>query len=281
VGVVRDCGPGVTQVSEDDRVVLSWIKGPGIEAGGCKYDWDGRTVNAGGVTTFQNMAVVSENRLAKLIGNIQDSHAVMLGCALPTGIGAVVNVARLGPGDTVAIFGAGGVGQSAIFGALAAGCATIIAVDPNAARRDVALKVGATHAVDPTAGDVCEQIAAIVGGGLDAAIEASGVPAVMEQAGSVVRAQGGRVVVIGNARAGSLLSVDPGYFNQGKSLLGTWGGDYKPERDYPRYARLLASDRIDVSPLLSAPYGLSDINAALDDLESGRVVRPLIKLSSG
>jgi len=102
----------------------------------------------------------------------------------------------------------------------------------------------------------------------------------MLQAMQAVRQQGGRAVVCGNAHVGTTVNIDPRLFNAGKSLMGTWGGDSVPERDYPRYARLLMAGKLNVEPLLSKPYKLADINIALDDLEAGRVGRPLIDMSA-
>jgi len=122
-------------------------------------------------------------------------------------------------------------------------------------------------------------IRAILPQGADAAVEATGLPTVMEQALKSVRQQGGRAVVIGNARYGAQLTLDPGLFNQGKSLMGTWGGDAVPDRDYARFGRLLAAARFDVRALLSQPYRLDQASQALDDLAEGRVGRPLIDMS--
>ena len=108
-GTVLECGSAVTKVKPGDKVVLSWIRCSGIEAGGAVYDWDGRRVNAGGVTTFQRHAVVSENRLTLLPADLPMEHAVLLGCAAPTGMGSVVNVLRVLPGESVA-----GVRQPAV-----------------------------------------------------------------------------------------------------------------------------------------------------------------------
>ena len=110
------------------------------------------------------------------------------------------------------------------------------------------------------------------------AVEATGIPDVIDQAGQAVRPQGGKVVVIGNAKHGEKLTLNPGFFNQGKSLLGTWGGDSMPDRDYPRYGRLLSMSRFAIRDLLSKPYSLGQINDALSDLASGIVGRPLIDM---
>ena len=278
-GFVVDIGAGVTRAKPGDAVVLSWIKGGGIEAGGCVYGWDGKRVNAGGVTTFQRHAVVSENRLTLVPAGLPLDVAILLGCAAPTGMGAVFNVLAVRPGQSIAIFGTGGIGLNSCMAAAFAGAMPIIGIDPNAARRALALSHGATHALDPTAGDVIAEIKQIVGAaGVDVAVEATGLPAVMAQAVGATCVQGGKTVIIGNARAGQTLSLNPTLFNQGKSMLGTWGGDSVPDRDYGRFGRLLASDRFDFRGLLSRPYALAETDQALQDLADGRVGRPLIDM---
>jgi S-(hydroxymethyl)glutathione dehydrogenase/alcohol dehydrogenase len=278
-GTVLEVGSAVTKVKAGDKVVLSWIRGTGIEAGGAVYDWDGKRVNAGGVTTFQRHALVSENRLTLLPAGLSMELAVLLGCAAPTGMGAVVNVLRALPGESVVVFGTGGIGLNAVMAASMAGAVPVIGVDPNPQRRALALAYGATHVIDPNAGDPVAELKKILPQGADAAVEATGLPAVMEQALKAVRQQGGRAVVIGNAKYGAQLTLDPGLFNQGKSLLGTWGGDAVPDRDYARFGRLLGAARFDVRALLSAPYRLDQASQALDDLAEGRVGRPLIDMA--
>jgi S-(hydroxymethyl)glutathione dehydrogenase/alcohol dehydrogenase len=279
VGRVLEIGDGVTTVSRDDRVVLSWLRGPGLEAGGTKYRCNDRDVNAGSVTTFQRITVASENRLSRIPDGIAPQHAIMLGCALPTGFGCVVNTGRAKAGDSVAVFGAGGIGLSAIMSAAAIGCAPIIAVDVFQDKLALAMNGGATHGIDPRQQDSVAQIRALTGGkGVDLAIEAVGNVQVMRAALECVHVQGGRAVIAGNAPAGDLLSFSPAQLNQGKSLLGTWGGDCDPARDFPILADLIRARKIDVTPLLSRPYALTEINTVLDDLEAGRVGRPLIDM---
>lgn len=278
-GTVVDTGSAVTKVKQGDQVVLSWIKAGGIDAGGAVYRWNGRDVNAGGVTTFARHAVVSENRLTHLGQGVSPRQGIMLGCALPTGLGAVFNTLEARPGQSIAVFGCGGIGSSALMAARVSGCVPVIAVDTLPMKLELAGKLGASHCVDATNGDVVQHIRDICPGGVDLAVEATGVPAVMRQALECVRGQGGRAVVVGNAPHGSRIDIDPRLFNDGKSLLGTWGGDSQPDRDYPRFTRLMASGGIDVSPLLSAPYRLEDINSAIDDLEAGRIGRPVIDMN--
>ena len=278
-GTVIDTGSEVTKVKPGDKVVLSWIRGTGIEAGGTIYDWDGKRVNSGGVTTFQRHAVVSENRLTMVPKGLALDVAVLLGCAAPTGMGAIFNVLNVKAGNSVVVYGTGGIGLNAIMASALVGGGPIIGVDPNATRRDLARAFGATHVIDPAAGETPAQIKAIAPQGIDVAVEATGNPEVMAAAIAITRPRGGRAVVIGNARHDAVFTISPSVFNEGKSLLGTWGGDSVPDRDYANYGRVLCSNRFPVRQLLSAPYRLEDINQALDDLRTGKVARPLIDMS--
>ena len=277
-GAVLEVGPGVTRVKCGDKVVLSWIKGGGIEAGGCVYGWNGRKVNAGAVTTFQRHAIASENRLTLVPANLPMDIAILLGCATPTGMGAIFNVLNAKSGQSVAIFGTGGIGLNACMGAVFAGAAVVIGVDPSPVRREMARRSGASHVIDPLGTDVIAEIKKVVPQGVDLAVEATGIPMVMEQAINATRARGGRAVVIGNAKHGARLALDPGVFNQGKSLMGTWGGDSVPDRDYARFGALLASGKFPVRDLLSRPYRLAEVDKALRDLASGTAGRPLIDM---
>ena len=280
VGRVVETGADVTRVKPGDVVVMSWLKAEGIEAGGAKYTRDGQVVNAGAVTSFQKMAVCSENRLSRLPEGVPADHAVMLGCALPTGYGCVVNTGRARAGESIAVFGAGGIGQSAIMTAVALGLGPVIAVDVADDKLALAKAFGAQILVNSRSDDALAAIKAATNGkGVDLAVEATGQPQVMAMAFESVRAQGGRAVIAGNAKAGEELRIQPGLLNQGKSLLGTWGGDSVPDRDFPKIAQLMATKKIDVTPLLTKRYALADINTALGDLKDGRVGRPVIDMS--
>ncbi len=241
-------------------------------------DWRGRKVNAGAITTFSRFAVISENRLTPLPDGVAMDVAALLGCAVPTGIGSVWNTADARPGQSCVIFGTGGVGLSAIAGMVLAGCSPIIAVDLIAERRELAQQLGATYIIDPAQGDVVAQVNKICPGGVDIAVEATGRPTVMNQALACVRNQGGVAVVIGNAREGEVLPLDPKQLNQGKQLRGTWGGDNVPDRDYPRYCQLVRAGKLNLAPILSRPFRLEDVNEALAALEQGAVGRPLLSM---
>ena len=285
-GIVRDVGPGVTKVRVGDRVILSWIKGSGADVPGTVYRWgahpsagSGQGVNAGGITTLSGHSVISENRLTAMPEDVSMRDAAMLGCAVPTGLGAVFNTAQPKPGQSMAIFGSGGIGLCAVAGAAIAGCTPIIAVDILQDKLKLAEQMGATHLVHAAEVDPVEEVNRICLGGVDFAIEASGRPEVMLQALYSVRNQGGVAVVVGNARHGERVELDPRQLNMGKRLLGTWGGDNWPDRDFPRYCKLLSSGKLNLEPLLSKTYTLDEINEAIDDLETGKVVRPLIDMA--
>ena len=278
-GTVLEISEGVQTVAPGNRVVLSWIKGPGANVPGTVYKWDGKNVNAGGVTTFSRHAVVSENRVTPLPDVLELRDAILLGCAAPTGIGAVLNVAKPSAGESLAVFGAGGVGLLAVAGAVSAGCAPIIAIDLLDNKLEMAKNMGATHTINATTTNVPEALADICSGGVDHAIEATGNTTVIRQAFESVRAQGGNCVIIGNARFGEEVSIDTSHFNMGKRMFGTWGGDSVPERDYADFAKLVAADHSHCNNILSGDYSLEDINAALDDLEAGRIGRPVINMS--
>ncbi|MBI4125631.1 MAG: zinc-binding dehydrogenase [Deltaproteobacteria bacterium] len=271
-GVVREIGPGVTKVRPEQKVILSWMKGSGKNVPGTTYDWNGTAVNAGAVTTFSRSTVVSENRLTPVADDFDLKSAALLGCAAATGLGSVLNVAQPKAGQSLAVFGAGGIGLCAVAGARIAGCRPVIAIDLLEERLALAKAMGATEC--RLAGKEGAKLE-----GLDFAVEATGVPEVMLQAVECVRPQGGTIVIVGNARHGQRLQLDPFHFNLGKRLLGTWGGDNDPDRDFPKYAGWVSSGALNLRPLISKCYPLAEINRALDDLETGRAARPLIDMS--
>jgi S-(hydroxymethyl)glutathione dehydrogenase/alcohol dehydrogenase len=278
-GTVAAIGEGVSKVKVGERVVMSWIKGLGFDVPGTVYETNGTKVNAGGITTFSNRAIISENRLTVIPPDIDARYAALLGCAIPTGVGAVLNTARPRPGQSLVVFGVGGIGLCAVAGGAIASCFPVIAVDVQPQKLELARTMGATHVILSSSQDPVAEIQRLVKGGVDFALEVTGNPLVMHQAVESVRSQGGTAVIIGNARHGQRVDLDPNQLNQGKRILGTWGGDNLPDRDYPRYCRLLQSGKLNVEPLLSKTYSLAGINDAIDALEAGVVARPLIDMS--
>ncbi len=277
-GIVREVSSGVRRVKPGDAVILSWIKGEGADVPGTEYRWNGRPVNAGAITTFATHSIISENRLTAIPAGLSMRLAALIGCAVPTGAGVVFNAASPRPGESLVVFGIGGVGGCAIAAAASCGCHPVIAVDVNPEKLSLAQKLGATRTINSRTTGPVEAIQNLCPGGVDFAIEATGLPAVMRQALACVRPRGGTAVIVGNAKHGQSLEIDPRELNQGKRLLGTWGGDNVPARDYPRYARLIAAGKLNVEPLLGRTYGLLDVNAALDDLEHGQCARPMLEI---
>lgn len=279
-GVVAACGAGVTKVRPGDRVVLTWIKGEGADVPGTVYRGaDGANVNSGAISTFMKRTVISENRLVPIADGMPLREAALLGCAVPTGAGIVFNNLALKAGETIAVFGIGGVGLSAVMAASLAGAGAIIAVDLVPARLDAAKSFGATHIVNAGNEDVKAAIAAATGGrGVDCAIEAAGAVPAIEAAFAAVRNGGGRCVVAGNPPHGARVTLDPFDFIRGKVLSGTWGGETKPDRDLPRYASMYMDGKMPLVKYVGREYGLSQVNEALADLADGSVLRPLINL---
>lgn len=280
-GTVVETGPAVAKVKVGDRVVLSWIKGIGADVGSSAYASALGPVNSGAVSTFMRRAVVSENRVTPIPEAMPLKEAALLGCAVLTGAGIVLNAAAVTAGASIAIFGIGGIGASAVLGAVLAGAAPIIAVDVLLHKLDLAQRLGATHVINGNVGDVRAAIlAATHGGGVDFAVEAAGRRATMEVAFQCVRDGGGLLVIAGNLPHGGRISLDPFDLIRGKRIIGTWGGESKPDRDIPRFIDLYLSGKLPLAPLITATYGLADVDRALADLEDGRVLRALLDMEA-
>jgi S-(hydroxymethyl)glutathione dehydrogenase / alcohol dehydrogenase len=276
-GTVRAVGQGVTKAAPGDRVVLSWLKGSGAEAGGTVYKSADGPVNSGAVSTFMRRTVTGENRVTKLPAGVPLREAALLGCAVPTGAGMVLNSLLPKAGQSLAIFGLGGIGLSALIAAASLGLAPLIAVDPVPAKLALARRLGASHGIDPGGADPVAAIRALTKGGADFSIEASGNTQAMEAAFESVR-PGGRCLIAGNPEAGAALRIDPYSLIAGKQIAGSWGGDSRLDRDIPRYAALYASGRLPLAELIGGEYPLADVNRALEDFAAGRVTRALLAM---
>jgi S-(hydroxymethyl)glutathione dehydrogenase/alcohol dehydrogenase len=276
-GVVEAVGPHVRTVAEGDRVVLHWRQGAGINAPTPKYAWGEKTVNAGWVTTFQERTIVSENRVTKLPEGADMETGVLYGCALTTGFGAVVHDANLKPGESVLVFGAGGVGACAVLAAHLAGAHPIVAVDLYDHKLELAKRFGATHVINSTTGDVAGEVSELLGGGVDVVIENTGVETVMAQAYALAGPKG-RTILVGVPRHDVRLPIDTMPLHFGKVLTGSYGGGTAPEYEIPRLVRLEQAGRFDPRPLISHRYSLEQINEAIDAMRRGEVVRSMISL---
>jgi S-(hydroxymethyl)glutathione dehydrogenase / alcohol dehydrogenase len=278
-GQVIAIGPGVKTVHAGERVVLHWMKGRGIEAEPPTYRWQGRRLNAGWVTTFNGYAVVSENRVTAVPETTDLEVAALLGCAVTTGLGVVKNNARLTAGESIAIFGAGGVGLNVVQGAALASAWPIIAVDLFDAKLQLASRLGATHTINARIADVRAEIGKIVGtAGVDVAVDNTGDPRVIEMAYELTARQG-RTVLVGVPKAGGHIAIHSLPLHFGKSLAGSHGGESQPSRDIPRYLRLIDAGKLALDHLVTDRYGLDDINEAIAAMREGRVAgRCMIEL---
>ena len=276
-GVVVEIGPDVVKVQSGDRVVLGWIKSSGIEAGGVKYKCSDGTLNAGGVTTFNDYAVVSENRCVRVPDGVPMDIAALFGCAVLTGAGIITNSVRPTKGSSIAIFGLGGIGLSALMGLVLFDCEMVIAVDISEDRLRLAEEFGATHTINAAECDPVQAIRDLTDGrGADYTVEAAGRSDTIEKAFDAVRRGGGLCVFASHPSHGSRISLDPFEMICGKQIIGSWGGSSDPDRDIPIYADLYLKGKLPLGKLITHRYSLEEVNQALDDLEQNKVVRPLI-----
>lgn len=230
------------------------------------------------VSSFADHAVVPASGAIPVTERLEPGLACLLGCGVTTGVMSVTRRANVRPGESVAVFGCGGVGLAAILGARLVSAEPLIAVDPLPAKREMALDMGATHAVDPGAGDPAEQIRAIVPGGVDCALEAIGVAAVADQAFRSVR-DGGTTVLIGQPAMGVKAGFDVYDMTQFEhTVLGSNLGGANPALHVPGLARLAASKTLDLAPLVTHRMPLSEINEAVEVTASGAGGRVVIEL---
>jgi Zn-dependent alcohol dehydrogenase len=227
-----------------------------------------------GVSAFATHAVIDQRSAVKVASDIPPQIAALFGCAVLTGVGAVLNTAQVRLGESVAVYGLGGVGLSAILGAVAAGAQPIIAIDPVASKRALALELGAALAVDPS--EAHDAIVELTGGGADVVIETAGKAVVLAAAYKATR-RGGRTVSVGLPNPSEMLSIPAvSLVGDGKTLMGSYMGSSIPSRDIPRYIALWRAGRLPVDRLLTSVSPLSEINTLLDDLASGNAIRQIV-----
>jgi aryl-alcohol dehydrogenase len=303
VGIVQDVGGGVTDLVPGDRVVLSftycghcracrgghpvycddWL--PLNLLGGSRGDGSSAYSRAGGSrihghffgqSSFATHTVVNARAAIKAPEDLELESLAPLGCSVQTGVGAVLNVARPRPGSNLVIFGAGGVGLSAVMGAHLTPASRVIAVDVNAERLKLAAELGATHTVNSQDEDPVGAILEITSGGADVVIETSGRVAVLAQAMRCLRATG-TCIVIGAPPFGTQLPVDvPDLLGRGIRLVGTNQGDSAPRDMIPRLFELIRAGALPVRRLITE-YPFEEINRAAEGAQSGRAIKPVLR----
>ena len=300
VATVIEVGdPAASDLVAGDRVVLSFLPAcgrcPACAAGegymcavGAQANGEGRLLLGGsrlcehgdpvhhhlGVSAFASHAVIDRRSAVKIPSDIPVEIAALFGCAVLTGVGAVLNTALLRAGESVVVYGLGGVGLSALLGALAGGGQPVIAIDPMPAKRALAIELGAAAAFDPSEAEA--GVVATLGAKPDVVIETVGKAAVLASAYALAR-RGGRIVTVGLPNPSELLSIPAvSLVADGKTLMGSYMGSSIPARDVPRYIALWRAGRLPVEKLLTSVSPLADINGLLDELASGRAIRQIV-----
>ena len=268
-GEVLKIGPGVKTVSVGDKVVLHWKKGSGIQSETPKYKWRGEKLNAGWVTTFNEYAVVSENRCTSIPININNDDAALFGCAVTTAFGVVENNAKLRFGESVLVFGAGGIGLNIIQASKLTSAWPIIAVDIFDNRLELAKKFGATHIINSEKENIEIALKKIIKEkSLDVFIDNTGIPKIIEK-GYELTNNKGRVILVGVPPKDSHIKIYSLPLHFGKIILGSHGGECVPEVDIPRYLKLLTNKKINFEGLITSRFSLKDINIAINTMRSG------------
>jgi len=274
-GRCRRCLEGRPQVCE----LAAATKGKGeLMSGGSRLtDLDGNVLNHHtGISCMSQYSVVDRGSVVVIDKSINIQDAALFGCAVMTGVGAVINTARIRPGDTVAIIGLGGVGLNGIIGAKLAGAETIVAIDIDPSKFIRAKELGATHCFDSKNKDTIEAIRDLTNGGVDFAIDLAGVIAAMETAYQIIR-YGGSVVTAGLSPINTQFSFNHSdLVAQEKSILGSYMGSCVPVRDIPRFLNLYLQGRLPVDKLIDGKITFDNLNQGFDKLSKGEVVRQIL-----
>ncbi|WP_029554988.1 zinc-dependent alcohol dehydrogenase family protein [Xanthobacter sp. 91] len=300
-GVVVEAGDGVDDLKPGDHVVMVFMPScghcqpcsqgrPALCEPGAVANGKGELLTGAirlhegeetihhhlGCSAFADHAVVSRRSLVRIDKDIPLDVAALFGCAVLTGVGAVVNTARVQAGETVAVVGLGGVGLAAVLGALAAGAARVVAVDLSPEKLQLAKDLGATGVVDARAPDAIEQVRALTGAGADFVFEFAGSARALENAYKMTK-RGGTTVTAGLPPPDAVLPVNiVSLVAEERTVKGSYIGTCVPVRDVPRYIELYKAGRLPVDRLMSGRIPLQDINAGFDRLHDGSVVRLVV-----
>lgn len=300
-GVVEAVGQGVTDLRPGDRVVMVFMPScrhcapceggrPALCEPGAAANGKGELLSGGrrlhdatqevnhhlGCSAFAEKAVVSRRSLVRVPDDLPFEHAALFGCAVLTGVGAVMNTAAVRPGQAVVVVGLGGVGLASVLGAKAAGASPVVAVDLSEEKLALARSFGDVRTVNAADPDAVEQVRALTGGGADVALEMAGSARALDAAWRMTR-RGGTTVTAGLPPPDAALSVNiVQLVAEARTLKGSYIGDADPERDLPLYVDLFRQGRLPVDRLLTKTIALDQINAAFDDLAEGRTVRTVV-----
>lgn len=278
VGVVAAVGPGVRKVRPGDRVVLHWMKGSGIDSAPPRFSRDGQTISAGWVTTFSERTVASENRVTPIPSDVRAEIATLLGCAVTTGLGIVFNDADLRVGQSVAVFGVGGVGLNVVQGAALVNAHPIVAIDLFDEKLERAKAFGATDLINARRTSVAEALRDLSGGrGFDASVDTTGEPDVIQSAYAAT-ASSGTTVLAGVPDHRTRIEIDPFPLHLGRRLVGSHGGGTRPDIDIPRCLALYRLGRLKLDELVTHRFPLEQVNEAIEVVRRGAAARCLLSM---
>jgi len=276
-GIVEKIGQGVTTVKIGDHVVLHWRKSSGIESVTPKYSWNGKKLNAGRITTFNEKAIVSENRLTIIPSNFDMRTASLFGCAVTSGFGIVNNDAKVKIGQSILIFGIGGIGLNVAQASSMVSAYPIVGIDIHKKKIDMGKKFGLTHGITSGIKNLNKEIYNIVGeNGVNIAVDTTGDPKVIEQAYELTAADG-KTILAGVPKNKITIYSLPLHFK--KILKGSHGGDSIPDIEIPRYIRLINKNKMTLNNMITDEFKLTKINDAIDLLRSGKAGRIVIKMA--
>ncbi len=279
-GIVKSTGPRVSRFIEGDHVVLHWRPSGGIQSATPNYSLNGSGVNAGSVTTFNEYAIVSENRITKIPNSYPLDQATLYGCAITTGFGVIENNAKIKIGQSLVVVGAGGVGLNIIQAASMRSAFPIIAVDLFRNRLELAENVGATHSVlSAQNSEWVEKIQQILEDDkADVVIDNTGNTEIIRQCYNLSKEQG-KTILVGVPHAGDETSIFTLPLHFGKEITGSHGGEATPETDIPRYIGLEKEGIFETSKIITKVFDLDSINEAIKAMNEGTVSgRCIIKM---
>lgn len=302
-GIVREVGPGVAEFQPGDHVVFSFVPmcgrclpcatgRPALCENGAKANIAGTLLGGArrfkdskgsaihhhlGVSAFSRFTVVAQESLVKIDSSFPLEKAALFGCAILTGVGAVVNTAEVEPGQSVAVFGLGGVGLSAIMGARAAGAYPIIAVDVLEDKLALAKQIGASHTVNARNDDPVQALKELTGGGPAYVFEATGIDRVGAQAYQATR-RGGQTILIGLPHPQKQFSVPAvTIVGEERTIKGSYMGSAVPRRDVPRFVNMYRAGLLPVDTLITRTITLEETNTAFDALAQGEAIRQIVR----
>ena len=288
-GVVAAKGRDVSRVKEGDHVITTWVDRNNAntplplvnhalnDRPQSTFMWRGKEV-WGSAATWAEYALASDRVVVPISKDVPTDVTAIIGCAVMTGAGAILNTLQVKSGQSVAVFGAGGIGLCAIQAAAIVDAYPVVAVDVAADKLAFARRLGATHTVNAREVDAVQAIRELTDGGVDYAIDAVGLPQTQEQILRAVRAgysglnRGGTALLIGITPPGDRALLDTSLFIGNRSFSRTSGGDCRPERDLPLFVRWYRKGKLKLNDLVTHRYSLDQINTAVDDLEQGRIL---------